>query len=72
MLLKDIIIVESFNVTGRGIALVTKLNYDKEHRKFNKGDTIEYQNKIHKVLSVEALLIKKGETSEDVVALITE
>lgn len=56
MHLKDINIVDSFNVTGKGKALVTDLNYDSEYHRFKKGDTLRYDDKIYEILSIEAIL----------------
>jgi len=60
MHLKDIKIVDSFNITGRGKVLVTDLDYDKECHRFAKGDTFRIDDKIYEILSVEAILKTGG------------
>ena len=61
MHLKNIKIVNSFNITGRGKALVTDLNYDKECHRFAKGDTLRVEDKIYEIISVEAILKTGGQ-----------
>lgn len=63
MHLQDIVISQSFNITGRGKALVTTLVFDEHHRKFNFGDTLYYENKLYEVIGIEALLKKTDENN---------
>jgi len=56
MHLKNINIVSSFNITGRGKALVTDLDYDLNCNRFKKGDTLRHDDKIYEILSVEVIL----------------
>lgn len=56
MHLKDVKIVHTFNITGRGKALVTDLDFDKEAHRFFKGDTLRVEDKIYEIISVEAIL----------------
>lgn len=73
MHLKNIKIVDSFNVTGLGKVLVTDLDYDAEHHRFSKGDTFRVEDKIYEILSVEALLVsKRGSAKGDVVSFIAK
>lgn len=69
MHLKDVKIVDSFNITGRGKALVTDLNFDTDAHRFNIGDTLRYEDKIYEVVAIESVLKKGG---QDFVAFIVK
>ena len=60
MHLKDIHIIDSFNITGRGKMLATDLDFDSNFCYFNKGDTLRYDDKIYEVIGIEALLKAGG------------
>ena len=70
MYINENIIVNSFELTGKGTVLVTNLDYDRESYRFTKGDTIKYSDKLYEILSVEASLMAEGNIKKDVVAFI--
>lgn len=73
MHIKNIKIISSFIITGRGRAFQTNLDFDVNRDKFNKGDTFRYQDKVYEINSVEAMLIMSDDKSRrDVVAFIAK
>ncbi len=59
------------NITGRGIALFTDLDYDAEHHRFNKGDTIDFKDKVYEIIGVNAAY-RGGKVKRDFVALLSK
>lgn len=72
MHLKDVEIVDSFILTGRGKTLVTNLDFDAECHRFNMGDTLIYENKIYEIVAIEALLRVRKNERGDVIALVVK
>ena len=54
--MKQVEIITSFKLTGRGTILVTDLDYDTNHSNYKKGDIVAYDNKKYEIFAIEALL----------------
>lgn len=72
MYIKNIKIVSSFIVTGRGRAFVTTLDFDMHKNDFNKGDNFRYEDKIYEIQSIEAILSRENDISKDYVAFLAK
>lgn len=66
-------IIDSFTLHKRGIVLCTNLDYDKEHHRFNKGDTLSFNKKTYEILSIQAILKGgRGNVKKDYVAFLVK
>ena len=70
MYIKDIKIVDSFHITGRGQAFVTDLDYDEHNCDFCKDDTFVYEGKKYDILSVVACLKAYKNSHKDFITFI--
>lgn len=70
MHLKNVKIIDSFNLTGRGKVMVTDLSYDENCCNFSKGDTFRFEDKIYEIISSEAIL--SIDRTENVALIVKE
>jgi len=70
---KDIVIEDSFNVTGHGKTLTTELDFNEHGHKFSYGDTLSHEGKLYEVTAIEAALKKVSEDKiQDFVAFLVK
>ena len=60
----------AFNITGRGIALVTDLDFDAHYKEFKPGQIVTYNESDYKIISVEAALAFQDGNAKEYVAFI--
>lgn len=54
-------ILDNFNITGRGMILVSNLEGLEENQKVNPGDTVRYAHKTYEITAIEMFTTKKSD-----------
>lgn len=72
MYIKNIKIVSSFIIAGRGRAFETTLDFDMHKNNYNQGDNFRYQDKLYEIQSVQALYKRIDGVNKDVLCFIAK